>query len=151
MLILAAFSGMTGCSKEDNGPDVYYSSWFSPTTWTNLYGIYYFDKEAPAITKDVIDKGAVMAYCMLVNDETVARPLPAYSTNNTVIWNFTIYDIGKIRFTTNVDEPSTSNLFRYIVIPGSSKLASTSLKGKSVEEISKMSYSDVCRALGIPE
>jgi len=142
---------MTGCSKEDNGPEVYYSNWFSPTAWLGTNGDLYFDCNAPAITKDVIDKGTVLAYCMLINDETVARPLPAYTSSYTVTWNFEIYDIAKIRFTTNANTASIENLFRYVVIPGSSKLTSTNLKGKSIEEISKMPYSDVCRALGIPE
>lgn len=153
VVLLATFAGITGCSKDDDQTEVYHSAWFNPADFGGVSGDYYSINTAPAITKDIIDNGVVLAYCMLVGDDDIVRPLPAYTNANTGIWDYDIPEIGKIRFTSTITIgiPSSSNLFRYVVIKGTSKLAATGFGGKSMEEISEMPYSDVCKVLGIPE
>lgn len=155
---------------------VFYSEWFSPGTWTpstttttnvgttsnntgttsnlpllSLSQYHIFNKAAPAITSEILDKGVVLAYCKLTSDGSNTRPLPANTTIVGVLnlWNY-ILSVGNIQFTQYSLIPVTlygidnANKFRYIIIPSNTHLR---LK-KSLKE---MSYNEVCELYGIPK
>lgn len=133
--------------------DVYYSEWFSPSTWSGVSGDWYFDASAPDLNQNIVESGAVLAYIWLADDlyEGVAvRPLPAYAVGAN--WDFLIPDYGSIEFTSDMIElPRTSgNKFRFIAIPGNiPALKSGSIK--NVQELRNMSYQEVCKLFSIPE
>jgi hypothetical protein len=151
MLILSTLMGLTSCSKDDNQGEIIYSDWFSPTAWSGTMGNWYFYWNEKAITQDVLDNGAVLAYVKITNDEIPERALPA--SLGGANWSFLISDIGELLFSTdmNYGNPSTSNEFRYIIIKGGKHLKFAGSNGFSIEKLKTMSYTDVCRALGIPQ
>lgn len=166
LILVMAFTTLlfNACSDEEipgppgeDGLDatVYYSEWFSPTSWSGTSGDWYFDAAAPDLTEDIVEKGVILAYVWLGDDlyEGMAvRPLPTYAVGAN--WSFLIPDYGTIEFTSDqIERPLTSgNKFRFIAIPGTiPALKSASTKAGKVEELRKMSYREVCKLLNIPE
>lgn len=130
---------------------VYYSEWFSPTTWSGESGDWYFTSSAPDLTQDIVEGGVILAYVSLADDiyeGAAVRPLPAYAVGAN--WDFLIPDYELIEFTSDMEQqPLTSgNLFRFVAIPGTiPALKSASYKS----ELRNMSYQEVCKRFGIPE
>jgi len=164
--LLAAISALilSGCQKEGpQGPagvnglnaTVYYSEWFSPTAWSGGSGDWYFEANAPDLTQDIVEGGVVLAYAWLAGDlygGTTERPLPAYAVGAN--WGFLIHQYGSIEFTTDMlAQPVTSgNKFRFIAIPGTIHAAKSGTPGyRSVQELKRMSYKEVCKLYNIPE
>lgn len=160
--LFIAFSiiGMAGCMKDERpGPagrdaTVYYSEWFSPSTWSGSTGDWYFDASAPDLTKDIVEGGVVLAYCWLAGDlysGSTVRPLPAYAVGAN--WDFLIHSYGTIQFTSDMTaQPSIANKFRFIAIPGTiTALKAKSPDGKKLNDLRNMSYTDVCKLYNIPE
>ena len=165
--ILIAFSiiAISGCSKEIPGPagqngyngqdaTVYYSNWISPSSWQGTSGDWYFDASAPDLTSNIVENGVVLGYVWLAGDlysATTVRPMPAYAVGAN--WSFLIHQYGVIQFTSDmVTQPLTTNNFRFIAIPGTLiTLKSSLINGKSLTELKKMSYKDVCKLYNIPE
>ena len=151
----------TGCQKDGKqGPagqdaTVYYSEWFSPTSWQGTSGDWYFDASAPDLTADIVEKGVVLGYVWLNGDvysSTSVRPLPAFAVNAN--WSFLIHSYGSIQFTSDMTAPplATGNKFRFIAIPGTiPALKSASVNTKSAQELKSMSYKEVCKLYNIPE
>ena len=162
--LIIAFSALlfSGC-KGDQGPTgldglnatVYYSEWFSPTTWSGTTGDWYFDASAPDLTQNIVESGVVLGYVWLsgdLNDGKSVRPLPAFAVGAN--WDFLVYQYGSIQFISdNVSMPlTTENKFRFIAIPGTiPALKSASLKNKTEQELRNMSYKEVCKLYNIPE
>lgn len=161
-----AFStlAITGCNNEGMqgpaGPDgqdatVFYSEWFTPSTWLGTSGDWYFDASAPDLTQDIVENGVILAYVWLAGDlydATSVRPLPAYAVGAN--WSFLIHEYESIEFTCDMSsQPLTSgNKFRFIAIPGTiPALKSASLKSNREQELRNMEYKDVCRLFNIPE
>ena len=150
-----------GCSKDSiEGPPgqdatVYYSEWFTPTTWSGESGDWYFDANAPDLTEDIVENGVVMAYVWLagdIYDANTVRPLPAFAVGAN--WSFLIYKYGSIQFTCDMTSqpPTTGNKFRFIAIPGTIlTLKSALLKNKSEQELRSMPYKEVCQLFNIPQ
>jgi hypothetical protein len=140
--------------RDGQDATVYYSEWFSPSTWAGTSGDWYFDASAPDLNQDIVEKGVILAYVWLGDDiyeGTAVRPLPAYATGAN--WDFLIPDYGTIEFTSDmVSKPATStNKFRFIAIPGTiPALKSASLTDQKTQ-LKNMSYQEVCRLLNIPE
>ena len=133
---------------------VYYSEWFSPSSWSGSSGDWYFEASAPDLTQDIVEKGVVLGYVWLEGDiyPNAVRPLPAYALGAN--WDFLVYQYGSIVFNSDLkSQPSTSgNKFRFVAIPGTTPaLKSASLKYKGVEELRNMSYQEVCKLFNIPE
>lgn len=164
--LLVAFLAVmfTGCKNDGpQGPagqdgqnaTVYYSEWFTPSSWSGNSGDWYFNASAPDLTQDIVENGVVLAYVWLagdIYDGTSVRLLPAYAVDAN--WSFLIHQYGSIEFTSDMAlKPlTTGNKFRFIAIPGTlPALKSASLKGKSEQELKSMSYTDVCKLLNIPE
>lgn len=150
-----------GCVKDETqGPagrdaTVYYSEWFSPSTWSGSAGDWYFEANAPDLTQDVVESGVVLAYCWLAGDlydATTVRPLPAYAVGAN--WSFLISNYQSIEFTCDmIIKPSAAgNKFRFVAIPGTiTALKSRALNGKTITDLKNMPYKDVCKLLNIPE
>lgn len=163
--LILAFTTLlfSGCSDEgpagQDGSDglngqnaeVYYSEWFSPSSWSGDSGDWYFNASAPDLTQNIVEGGVILAYVSLADDiyEAAVRPLPAFAVGAN--WDFLIPDYGSIEFTSDMGAmPLTSgNQFRFIAIPGTiPALKSASI---SKQELRNMSYKEVCKLLNIPE
>jgi len=152
-------AGYDGRDGLDGNANVTASKWFTPTTWAGQTGDWYFDVSSSAITKDIVETGAVLAYVSLpgdlYNDFTV-RPLPAYALNSN--WDFLLPNdnntsYGKIEFTSDMTNmPGTNGYnFRFIIIEAGYLLKSTKLKSTKMSDLKTMPYKDVCKLLGIQE
>ena len=163
--LLLAFTVITfaGCSKEGpQGPaglngqnaSVYYSEWFSPTTWSGTSGDWYFSASAPDLIQSVVENGVVLAYVWLDGDiysSTSVRPLPAYAVGAN--WSFLIHQYGSIEFTSDeIIQPLTTHKFRFIAIPGTSTaLKSAAMVYKTKTEMINMPYKDACKRFNIKD
>jgi hypothetical protein len=146
--------GPQGPAGVDGNANVIASPWYTPNSWNydNATLEYYFDVSNSAITSDIVENGAILAYASLPNDvyPYAVRPLPAYALG--CDWDFLIPDYGSIEFTTDAaSTPGTSGYsFRFILIPSSYTLTK-STRLKSISDLKNMPYQDVCKLLGIQE
>jgi hypothetical protein len=164
-MIVSAFL-WTSCGKDgadghngmDGNANVIASAWFTPSVWDGGSGDWYFDIADGAITADIVENGAILAYVSLsgdLYDGFAIRPLPAYAVGCN--WDYLLpndgQSYGMIEFTTDmIDYPATVGYnFRYILIPSSVMLKSSKLKSTSVADLKNMPYKDVCKLLGIQE
>jgi len=121
--------GIQGPQGEPGTANVIYSAWFNPTTWltvsfdgkTNQY----FDIAAPDLTSEMLDSAVVMVYADIIGDNAAngIRALPTYltgidafiyfgaSVSSIRIWAYSLND-------NLAPGLSTSNRFRYVIIPG---------------------------------
>jgi hypothetical protein len=165
-IITVFFSALfvfSGCSKDGmpgpagrNGENasVYYSEWFTPSAWSGSSGDWYFNTSAPDLTQNIVENGVVLAYVWLANDlyeATSVRPLPAYAVGAN--WSYLIHQYENIEFTSDmIEQPLTSSKFRFIAIPGTSTaLKSAGKNDRTINELKKMSYKDICKMYNIPE
>ncbi len=162
------------CKKGDTGPagaagpkgsaNVIYSTWKTTNPWvasTTSIGTgkntYYFDITAPELTQPVIDSGTVLMYAKFVADPDgtgIIKALPSTYYNlggASTQYNFQYgLLVGKVRLICDVipaGTPSATNQARYIIIPGGAPATGRAIR----PDYSKMSYSEVCTLLGIPE
>lgn len=161
LFIASSILSLASCVKEGpQGPTgqdatVYYSEWFSPSSWSGTSGDWYFDASAPDLTKNIVETGVVLTYCWLAGDlygGTTVRPLPAYAVGAN--WDFLIHTYGTLQITCDMTSlPSaTGNKFRFIAIPGTiTALKSMSQSGKRMTDLKSMSYQEVCKLFNIPE
>ena len=163
--LLVAFTVITftGCSNAGpQGPAgadgqnaaVYYSEWFSPTSWSGTSGDWYFSASAPDLTQNVVENGVVLAYVWLDGDlysSTSVRPLPAYALGAN--WSFLIHQYGAIEFTSDmIIQPLTTHKFRFIAIPGTSTaLKVASIKYNTRSKLINMPYSEACKLFNIKD
>jgi hypothetical protein len=153
-----------GCKKEGpqgppgiNGQDatVYYSEWFSPTSWSGGSGDWYFAASAPDLTQEIVENGVVLAYAWLANDlyeGSTVRPLPAFAVGAN--WSFLIHEYGSVEFTCDMYAPplTTGNKFRFVAIPGTIIALKSGIPGcRSKQELKDMPYKEICRLYNIPE
>ena len=137
------------CSKPENGSNgidgktgtanVIYSDW-APVTFTGnptrLGSII-----APKITQEILDRGSVLVY---YKNSTGLILLANLTNLNSYIYYY--LSIGTIGIVTTIQDPNVAS-FRYIITPGG-----VSVNGKVAQtDYSKMSYSQVCLSLQIPE
>jgi hypothetical protein len=158
------FLSFTGCGKDgaqgldgldgQNAP-VYYSEWFSPTAWSGSAGDWFFNASAPDLTQNVVEGGVVLAYVWLVGDvynSTTVRPLPAYALGAN--WSFLIHQYGSIEFTCDMStQPyNTSDKFRFIAIPGTSKaLKTAAIKYNTKSKMLNMPYNEACKLFNVSD
>jgi len=164
MLISAPAFLISGCQKEgpqgpaglDGNANVTASPWYTPDVWYGASGDWYFDINNSAISQDIVESGAILAYVSLpgdlYNDYTV-RPMPAYAIGAN--WDFLLpndgQSYGTIEFTSDLlNRPETSgNNFRFILIPSSYSLKSAPMNSPGLSDLKKMSYMEVCNLFGI--
>jgi hypothetical protein len=160
-------AGATGVAGPAGTANVIYSAWFLSGAWTGGGTNYAtFDKAAPGVTAAIRDNGVILAYAKLVGDGTTVRPLPA-STGlgaSLRLWNFFSPVVGTITFSTEnptaIVSPSSTNEFRYVLIPGgvaggrggsTEKMADIKGQLYTESQLKAMSYSQICSLLNIPQ
>lgn len=160
-LAVAASTTWSGCGKEgpagkdgiDGNANVIASQWYKPATWAGKTGDWYFDISCNEITEDIVESGVILAYCSLPGDiyDAPVRPMPCYAIGAN--WDFLIPDYGQIEFTSDaLYVPGTSDYyFRFILIPASNFLKTSSGTNVTADELRKMTYHEVCTKYGIKE
>lgn len=161
--------GPQGPKGDTGSAKVTYSKWFTPNSYTvtTVFGIKNFDylKDAPEITKAILDSGVVITFGKLEGYASSIWPagqvsqLPVvltYVSGSTMTdtWSALATE-GKLRinFVNNTNyysSISTSHSFRYIVIPGG---AQPKLKNASLTkpDFKNMRYEELCSYLNIPQ
>jgi hypothetical protein len=152
---------LSGCGKEgppgqdglDGNANVISSVWYTPSVWAGQTGDWYFGVSNNAITEDIVESGVILAYCSLPGDiySAAVRPMPCWALGAN--WDFLIPDYGQIEFTSDaLTIPGTEGYyFRFILIPASNFLKSSSGTRVTADELRKMSYHEVCAKYGIAE
>lgn len=162
-------------SDSSSGIDIFYSDWYSPGHASSPNpgnggtsgngnpnpipnpnsGIFpqshSFSVTAPIITKDILEKGIVLAYCRLHDEGEYTRPLATTKIvdNYMHMFNFGM-TVGKIHFTLYVTNPAgvrgmdSRDKFRYVVIPSTKPL-------RLKKPLTQMSYEEICDMFGIPK
>lgn len=183
-LLILFFMVNTGCKKEgskgEQGPpgtaNVKYSEWFTPAQYQSalIFGIrnLSFDQPAPEITQAILDSGTVITYAKLLGYVPTVWSVDRVSTlpisltyqqsgsTQTDVWSAFISPGNlRINFTNNINAYSvlaTTHKFRYIIIPGGSRLGHQSdtrlmsLK-KQIDNGSGVNYQEICDLFNIPE
>ena len=143
----------TSCSKPDDGAvgpkgetgtaNVIYSDW-ATTPFTQPGTSWQAVIFEPKITQEIIDKGVILCYFKNPGNNNIFQ-LNYNSGSEYILYSC---DIGKIRL---FSSSNYSNLpFRYIIIPGGVS-ASGKMANTNQPDFKKMSYSEVCQQLHIPE
>lgn len=140
----------SSCSKGDKGatgaagPDsVMYSSWttLAMTQGVDTYGDTFYTQTitAPAITDSILNSGSVIGYLLVSDPLTVNGDS---SVVNAALAFTEYFSVGKIDLLSYGTDYSGLD-YRYVVIPG--KIATSSVTGKTytVDQLKKMSYSQV--------
>ena len=151
---------------------VYYSDWLTPdasSTGPLLPGggggsgqtgntgpgkpamVQYFHVIAAGVTQEVLDKGVVLAFCRLENDNNNTRSLPTTTMINNFIsiWDFTL-KVGSIQIMQTTGNPygippiSKNNKFRYVIIPPTKHV-------RLSKPLNAMSYDEICTMYDIPK
>lgn len=182
------------CQKGDAGAtgpagtaNVVYSNWFTPAGYIKdtVFGTYgfYHDEAATSITQGVLDSGVVITFGKLDGYVTSIWPtnqveaLPIVitymdgSSPNIDTWS-ALLTPGNLRIQLQSSlnaygSISTAHQFRYVVIPGASKVAAASVQpglrsgngaipdAASLNEVRRnyqqMGYAEICHRLNIPE
>lgn len=173
-LVLIVATVFMACKKGEVGPqgppgsaNVKYSDWFTANSFTlnTVFGMKNFTyvKNAPEITQPILDSGLVLVfgkllgYVVSVWPTTQVSQLPISLTymqsgsTMTDTWSaLTAPEKLTIRFVNDKNEYNTiatTHQFRYVVIPGGSKIAGRSATGN----YEQMSYSEICNLFQIPE
>lgn len=159
--------GPTGPQGPQGAPNVKYSAWFTPNayTLTTLFGIKHFtyDKNVPEITQPILDSGLVIVFGKLLGYNPTIWPTSQVSqlpialtyvqsgSTMTDTWSaLTAPQKLTIRFVNDKNEYNaiaTAHQFRYIIVPGGSKISGRSAAGN----FEQMSYSEICSLFQIPE
>ncbi len=146
-------NGQNGRDGVNGNANVYYSDWISPTQWAGKTGDWYFDVNDPAITENIVEQGAILAYVSVPGDlyDLAVRPMPAYAIGAN--WEYIIPGPGTIEFLSDaIDLPGTVDYsFRYVLIPSNIRLKSASIDNVSIETLKSMTYKEVCAKFDIPE
>ncbi|MDF1548835.1 MAG: hypothetical protein P1P88_13510 [Bacteroidales bacterium] len=149
-------AGQDGQDGLDGGAiNVYYSQWYTPTSWEGQSGDWFFDVTDDAINESIVEAGIMLAYMSVPMDlyEGAVRPMPAYAVGAN--WDFLIPAYGQMEFTCDSQNApgTTDHFFRFVLIPPGTQLKSTnkSTQFLTKEDLLNMEYADVCKLLGIPE
>ena len=154
IFVIAMFS-VTSCTKKTTNntvvqDSIYYSAWIPLSMTQEIPSagdtLYLDEIAAPAITAKIISQGAVLGYYgyPTQSGDTLISPESDYGLYAEI--NITVGNIEVEGFNTNLSYNAGGFLFRYVVIPGN-VLASTSFKGMTQQQLNKMSFSDVQKAI----
>jgi hypothetical protein len=151
IISLVGLISVIGCKKTTNNTvvmqdSVFYSPWTQLKMTTIGDTVYYQDITASKLTQSLLNTGVVLSY------------LGSPGTSDTAISNASDYGLYQVLHVGYIEvqsygylnDFSYSNsgfLYRYVIIPGS-VLTTTSLKNFSVQQLNKMSYTDVQKAIG---
>ncbi len=161
-------AGTTGATGPAGTANVIYSTWLASNPWadTTLNGIgcAIYRRAAPGITTAILNTGVVLTYAQLTGTNNSTMQLPfIFNFGTPYQFTFVLYP-GQISFlVSNINGTATTgaawattNLFRYIIIPGGvaggrTTEKSCAINGRSYTEsqLKAMPYSEVCRLLNI--
>ena len=180
-------AGAVGAQGPAGTANVTYSNWFVPTTYIKdtVFGTwgFYHDEAATAITQAVLDSGTVITFGKLDGYVTSIWPtaqveaLPIVitymdgSSPNIDTWS-ALLTPGNLRIQLQSSLNayggiSNAHQFRYVIIPGASKVIATLVQPglrsgngslsdpSSVNEVIRnyrqMGYAEICQRLGVPQ
>ncbi|MDY0110932.1 MAG: hypothetical protein RBT60_13470 [Candidatus Krumholzibacteria bacterium] len=141
--------------RDGQDATVYYSEWFSPTSWSGTSGDWFFTASAPDLTEDIVEEGVILAYAWLDGDlygGSSVRPLPTYAVGAN--WSFLVHEYGAIEFTCDMttQPATTANYFRFVAIPGTIPAAKSATAVQyGAEELRSLSYAEIVKLFDIPE
>jgi hypothetical protein len=157
-------TGATGATGATGTANVIYSAWFTTTAWTKttIFSIDNFDfnKAAPGITADILDKGVVLVFGKLngystdfgLSNNPVQLPYNVvYKSGvlNTDTWSF-ITSVGNLKIKFISDQnlysggPATNYQFRYVIVPGG-------VAGGRLQSLQGMSYAEIKAMYNLPD
>lgn len=135
-------AGQTGAQGPAGTANVIYSSWITATSIVS--GSYfsragsYFDLTVPKLTQEILDKGMVLTYWKPAGNNQAIIPLPASTGDVTGSELYPEYKVSRIRiWLFNTGTFSTSNQFRYVIIPGSVNARKANIDYSNYEEVKK--------------
>ncbi len=176
-LVMMMVASFIACKKGDTGPEgpagpqgspnVKYSDWFKPNAYilTTIFSVknFTYEKSVPEITQPILDSGLVIVFAKLLGynpsiwpaNQVAQMPISlTYLQSGATMtdsWSaLTAPQKLTIRFVNDKNEYNviaTAHQFRYVIVPGGSKIAGRSTIGN----YEQMSYSELCRHFGIPE
>lgn len=151
IISLIGLVSVIGCKKTTNNTvvtqdSVFYSPWTQLKMTSVGDTVYYEDITASRLTQSVLSSGVVLSY------------LGSPSTSDTVVANASDYglyqvlhvgyvEVQSFGYLNDFSYSSSGYLYRYVIIPGS-VLTTTSLKNFSVQQLNKMTFTDVQKAIG---
>jgi len=167
-------AGPTGQTGPPGSANVLYSDWVTTTaaSWGTaniaLYNaIFNFDRQAPAITDQILNTGLVFVYMRdfpafgatgVVKDPAIV-PLPYLSDVDFLdMYDFVMPQPGVIRHLyKSVDPWANTTLagirLRYVIIPGGGSVrmdGEFKVNGYTLAELKSMPYHEITQVLGIP-
>ena len=140
--------GSTGSQGPAGTANVIFSRWTNGSTWTldGGAGVVFYDIPSTSLTQAILSGGSIHVY-WAVSGDTVnnVRQLPFTETIGAdIYYHNPKYSVGNIRIETNNLAISTSNRYRYILIPG------VVVGGRISSNINFNDYNDVIRQLNLP-
>ncbi len=146
--------GPKGDQGEPGTANVIYSEWKSVTTssWTKTTtnGVvrFHHDITAPPLDQAILERGLVLVYVKLSQDDNQVRPLPYIIASNLtqVRLEYSLLD-KKVRLL-STDPDQSRNLtppdgqYRYVIVPGSQQ-------GRIAD--GRLSYEDAVRLFNLPD
>ncbi len=149
----ASLFSVTSCKKTTTTvvqDSIYHSPWIQlKMAYDAVDTLYFQDFTNSKLTAKVISNGAVLGYLAYPsNGDTVVQSVAELTTFLGVQQIFTAGTIELQAFYDLTYSASSGQgyLYRYVIIPGN-VLASTSLKGLSQDQLSKMKFTDIQKAL----
>jgi hypothetical protein len=148
----AALFSVSACKKTYNTvvqDSIYYSSWTPlAMSFNTSDSLYYQDFNNSKITAKVIDHGAVLGYFGAVSSgDTTISSASEWPTYLGVLQQL---QVGVLDLSSyyNLSYPNgdVPFLYRYVIIPGN-VLANSSLKDLSKDQLNKMKFTDIQKAL----
>jgi hypothetical protein len=134
-------TGATGATGENGNANVV-STIFVSTNWVYQTPYWVQTFTNPAITRDIVDRGAVLAYLQLSNGGYSQLPVtfypdPSYSTSIEVS-----YVVGKVSLILNDSDQTQPNqpgvwTFKIVVISASGKMKNPNLDYSNYQEVVK--------------
>jgi hypothetical protein len=164
-------AGSTGPQGPAGTANVIYSPWFPSNPWAdttiNSIGAAIFRRLAPGVTQSVIDQGVVLVYTQLTGSNGSTMQLPFVFNSNPAYQFTSILYVGRVHIlVTNLNGTattgaawSTTNQFRYVIIPGgvaggrgvNEKVVQINGRTYTESVLRAMSYADVCSLLHIAQ
>lgn len=142
-------TGSTGSQGPPGTANVIYSRWTNGSTWTPdaTTGLVYYNIPATSLTQSILSTGSIHVYWAVLGDTVNnVRELPFTEiVGSEIYFHNPKYTVGNVRVETNNLTMSTSNRYRYIVIPGAV------LGGRAYEGINFNNYNEVLNRLNIPD